>query len=88
MVDPPHPGQFISQVYLEPSGMSARALAGALGVTPSTLQRLLGGSHGVSAEMAVRLSVVLGRSAESWMAMQRAHDLWRVRRTAGQISSR
>ena len=81
MFDPPHPGEFISEVYLAPSGLSARALAGKLGVTPSTLQRLLNGLHGVSPEMALRLSIVLGRSAESWLSMQRANDLWQARKT-------
>jgi len=80
MFDPPHPGEFISEVYLVPSGLSIRALAGKLGVTPSTLQRLIKGSHGLSPEMALRLSIVLGRSAESWLSMQRAHDLWRARK--------
>lgn len=81
MFDPLHPGQFISEVYLVPLGLSARALAGKLGVTPSALQRLLNGSHGVSPEMALRLSFVLGRSAESWLRMQDAFDLWRARKT-------
>jgi len=80
MFDPPHPGEFISEVYLAPSGLSARSLAGKLGVTPSTLQRLLNGSHGVSPEMALRLSCVLGRSAESWLSMQHAYDLWQLRK--------
>ena len=79
MHNPPHPGEFLSDVYLEPSGMSIREFAGRLGVTPSTLQRLLKGSHGVSPEMALRLSVVVGRSPESWLAMQDAWDLWQVR---------
>lgn len=86
MFYPPHPGEFISEVYLAPSGLSARALAGKLGVTPSTLQRLLGGLHGVSPEMALRLSVVLGRSAESWLSMQDTYDLWRARKTFGSES--
>lgn len=81
MFDPPRPGEFICEVYLAPSGLSARALAGKLGVTPSTLQRLLGGLHGVSPEMALRLSVVLGRSAESWPSMQGTYDLWQARKT-------
>jgi len=80
MFDPPHPGEFISEVYVVPSGLSARSLAGKLGVTPSTVQRLLNGSHGVSPEMALRLSFVLGRSAESWLSMQHAYDLWQVRK--------
>lgn len=75
MHNPPHPGEFISGVYLEPFGVSGRELAQRLGVAPSTLNRVLVGSNRVSPEMALRLSVVLGRSAESWLAMQDAYDL-------------
>ena len=82
MFDPPHPGGFITRVYLEPCGLSGRALAGRLGVTPSTLQRLLVGLSGISPEMAIRLSVVLGRSPESWLAMQASYDLWHAREQA------
>lgn len=81
MFSPPHPGEFISEVYLANSPLSVRQLAGKLGVTASTVQRLLSGAHGVSPEMALRLSFVLGRSAESWLAMQAAYDLWQARPT-------
>jgi addiction module HigA family antidote len=80
MHNPPHPGEFISQVYLEPNRISARELAAALGVAPSTLSRVLNGSSSVSPTMALRLSKALGRSAESWLAMQSNHDLWHARR--------
>ncbi|WP_018233413.1 HigA family addiction module antitoxin [Thioalkalivibrio thiocyanodenitrificans] len=76
----PHPGEFIREVYLEPFGLSARQLAVKLGVSPSTLTRVINGSSGVSPEMAVWLSRALGRSPESWLAMQDAYDLWQVRR--------
>ena len=54
-------------------------LAAKLGVAPSTLSRLLTGASGVSPEMALRLSKCLGRSPESWLAMQYSYDLWRAR---------
>ena len=79
MHNPPHPGEFIREVYLEPFGLSARKLSEKLGVSPSTLVRVLKGTSGVSPEMALRLSKTLGRSAESWLAMQDAHDLWVAR---------
>lgn len=79
MHNPPHPGEFISEVYLVPYGVSARELAGRLQVSPSTLTRVLSGSSRVSPEMALRLSRVLGRTAESWLAMQDAYDLWIAR---------
>lgn len=80
MHNPPHPGEFITQVYLEPNGISGRELALKLGVAASTLSRILKGASGVSPEMALRLSKALGRSPESWLAMQYNHDLWRARR--------
>ncbi len=81
MHNPPHPGEFIAGVYLEPFGVTGRALAKHLGVAPSTLSRVLNGSNRVSPEMALRLSKALGRSAESWLAMQDAHDLWIARQS-------
>lgn len=81
MFNPPHPGEFIAATYLEPLGMSGRELAALLDVSPSTLSRILKGSSRVSPEMALRLSKALGRSAESWLAMQDAHDLWVARDT-------
>ena len=80
MHNPPHPGEFISEVYLAPHGLSGRELAARLGVAPSTLSRVLSGTSGVSPEMALRLSKCVGRTPESWLAMQSAHDLYKARR--------
>lgn len=79
MYNPPHPGEFISSVYLEPNGVSGRELATILGVATSTLSRVLKGSSAISLEMALRLSKALGRTAESWLAMQYQYDLWRAK---------
>ncbi len=75
MHDPPHPGEFIRQIYLDPNQITGRQLAAKLGVSPSTLNRVLQGSSGISPEMALRLAKALGRSPESWLAMQDNHDL-------------
>ena len=79
MHNPPHPGEFIAEVYLEPNKISGRELAAKLGVAPSTLNRILTGASGVSSEMALRLAKALGRSPESWLAMQYTYDLWQAR---------
>ena len=80
MHNPPHPGEFITTVYLEPNDISGRELAAKLRVSPSTLNRILTGVSSISPEMALRLSKCLGRSAESWLAMQHSYDLWQAKR--------
>ncbi|MCR4297890.1 MAG: HigA family addiction module antitoxin [Gallionella sp.] len=65
--------------YLKPNRLSGRELAGKLGVAASTLNRVLTGTSGISPEMALRLSKALGRSPESWLAMQYNHDLWQAK---------
>jgi addiction module HigA family antidote len=79
MYNPPHPGEFIREVYLEPFHLSARQVAAKLRVSPSTFNRVLNGDSGVTPEMALRLAKTLGRSPESWLAMQHNHDLWQAR---------
>lgn len=79
MHNPPHPGEFIQEVYLEPNEFSSRELSSKLGVAASTLSRILKGSSGISPEMALRLSKAIGRSPESWLAMQDNHDLWQAK---------
>jgi antitoxin HigA-1 len=79
MYNPPHPGEFITDVYLEPNRISGRELAVRLDVAASTLSRVLKGASRVTPEMALRLSKSIGRSPESWLVMQDAHDLWIAR---------
>jgi len=79
MHNPPHPGEFIREVYIAPFQISVRKVAESLHVSASTLNRLLNGENNVSPEMALRLSKTLGRSPESWLAMQNQYDLWHAR---------
>ncbi|MEN8255547.1 MAG: HigA family addiction module antitoxin [Verrucomicrobiota bacterium] len=80
MYNPPHPGEFIEATYMEPFGLSCRFLATKLDVSASTLNRVLKRQSSVSPEMALRLSKALGRTPESWLAMQDAFNLWKVRK--------
>ena len=79
MYDPPHPGEFIKEVYLEPLGVSPRSVALKIKVSPSTFSRLIKGQSAISPEMALRLSKCLGRSPESWLGMQDSYDLWQAK---------
>lgn len=80
MYNPPHSGAFIVAVYLEPNGVSGRMLAEKLDVSASTLSRILNGTSRVTPEMALRLAKAIGKTPESWLAMQDAFDLWVARR--------
>jgi addiction module HigA family antidote len=80
MYNPPHPGEFISSTYMEPYEISCRTLAKHLDVAASTLNRILKTQSGISPEMALRLSTVLGRTPESWLTMQDSYDLWQAKK--------
>lgn len=75
MFDPPHPGTVLKD-YL--GSVSVTAAASHMGVTRATLSRILNGSAGISAEMALRLSDALGTSPEMWIGMQSNYDLWQA----------
>ena len=76
MHNPPHPGQFIKEVYLDELNISEREVAHKLKVAPSTFHRLVTGQTSLTPEMALRLSKTLGRTPESWLAMQDKYSLW------------
>ncbi len=80
MYNPPHPGKFIREVYLEPFGISYRTVAAKLKVAPSTFNRLINGQSSIGSEMALRLSKTLGRSPESWLIMQNNYNLWHAKK--------
>jgi addiction module HigA family antidote len=82
MHNPPHPGEFIRETYIEPFDISIRSLAENLGVAASTLARVVAERSAVSPEMALRLSKALGRTPESWLAMQDNYDLWQAKKIA------
>ena len=82
--NPPHPGKFIQSVYLDPySGKISRSeIAKRLGVARPTFNRLVNGQSNLSPEMSIRLSKVLGGTAQSWLNMQSNYDLYHAEKAA------
>jgi addiction module HigA family antidote len=76
MHNPPHPGEILKSLCLEPLGVTVTQAADALGVSRKTLSAILNGRAGISPEMAVRLSIAFNTSAESWLNQQVQYDLW------------
>ena len=85
MHNPPHPGEVLRELCLEPLGLSVTDAAEALGVSRKTLSAILNGRSGISPEMAIRLSKAFGTSAESWLNQQMQYDLWVAEQTAGDL---
>lgn len=80
MHNPPHPGEILRSLCLEPLGLTVTQAAEALGVSRKTLSAILNGRSGISPEMAVRLSMAFGTSSESWLNQQVQYDLWHAER--------
>jgi addiction module HigA family antidote len=78
MHNPPHPGEILWSLCLEPLGLTVTDAAKALGVSRKTLSAILNGRAGISPEMAVRLSIAFNTTAESWLNQQVQHDLWQA----------
>jgi addiction module HigA family antidote len=78
MHNPPHPGEVLKELCLEPLGLSVTAAAKGLGVSRKTLSTILNGRAGISPDMAIRLSIAFDTSAESWLTQQLQYDLWRA----------
>jgi addiction module HigA family antidote len=78
MYNPPHPGEIIKGLWLDPMGASITDAAQAMGVSRKTLSKIVNGRGRVTPEIALRLCVALGSSAESWLGHQAAYDLWEL----------
>ncbi len=81
MHNPPHPGEIIRELCVEPLGLTVTEAAKALKVTRKTLSTLLNGRAGISPKMALRLYKVFGRTPEGWMRLQLQFDLWKAEKS-------
>ena len=79
MHNPPHPGEVIKTLCMEPLNLTVTATAKALGVSRKAVSELVNGHTGISPEMAVRLSIAFDTTPESWLTQQMQYDLWNIR---------
>jgi addiction module HigA family antidote len=73
MHNPAHPGEVLREFL---GDITVTEAANRLGVTRVALSRILNGTNGISADMALRLQDALGTSAEMWLGMQKQYELW------------
>jgi addiction module HigA family antidote len=86
MKNPPHPGLSVRHDCIEPLGLTITEAAAALDVTRQTLNNLVNGKSGISADMAIRLDKAFGGGAETWLRLQTAYDLAQARQHEADIN--
>jgi len=88
MHQPPHPGEILRELCLEPLDLTVTEAAESLGVSRNTLSAILNGRAGISPEMAVRLSIAFDTTAESWLHQQMQFDLWHAEQSRKRLRVR
>ena len=78
MHNPPHPGDVLKELCLEPLGLTVSDAAKALDVSRNTLSAILNRRASITPEMALRLAIAFDTTAESWLMQQVQYDLWRA----------
>lgn len=86
MHNPPHPGEVLRQLCLEPMNLTVTEAARSLGVSRKALSSIVNGHTGISPEMAVRLSIAFNTSAESWLNQQLQYDLWHAEKNRRRLN--
>lgn len=87
--DPPHPGEVLWGLDMEPAGLSIKTVAERLGVDGKTISRIINGHAGVTAEMSILLGKAFNMTPDLWLNMQRNYDLWhaeqRIRKRVNKV---
>ncbi|MEQ1889612.1 MAG: HigA family addiction module antitoxin [Alphaproteobacteria bacterium] len=74
--NPPHPGEVLWGLDMEPAGLTINAVAGRLGVDRKTISRIINGRARITAEMSILLGKAFNTTPDLWLNMQRNYDLW------------
>ena len=85
MHNPPHPGEVLRELCIEPLGITVTDAARSLGVSRKTLSAILNERAGISPEMAIRLAKAFDTTAESWLNQQMKYDLWVTSQSLGEV---
>jgi addiction module HigA family antidote len=79
---PTRPGEVLLEEFLVPLGMTQAEAARRMDMSTNRLNELVRGKRGVTADTALRLSRLLGTSAEFWLSLQMTFDLWQAHQAA------
>jgi addiction module HigA family antidote len=82
---PVHPGEILLEDYINPMGVSVRAVSMALHVPYSRLSEIVKGERGVTADTALRLERYFGSEAQGWLNLQSGYDLRVAENASGKV---
>jgi antitoxin HigA-1 len=82
---PLHPGFLVKNALIDNTGLTVTDAAQRLGITRTTLSRLLNGHMSISPEMALRLSKFFGNSINIWINLQAQYDVWCIQQHANDV---
>lgn len=81
--NPPHPGEVLWGLDMQPAGLTINAVAERLGVDRKTISRIINGHAGITAEMSILLGKAFNTTPDLWLTMQRNFDLWQAGQRLG-----
>ena len=82
---PTHPGEILKELYMIPLSITVTDTAAKIGVTRKTLSELINCHSGVSAEMALRLSLAFNTTPDLWLGLQQDYDIWNAKKKMGRL---
>jgi len=85
MKNPPHPGEVLKDLCIEPLGETITEIAKKLGVSRKTLSDLVNGKRSLSLDMAIRISKAFGGTPDTWLRLQLNYDLASQKKHAAKI---
>ncbi len=86
MHNPAHPGEVLKELIITPLELTITDASAHLNVSRKTLSKVLNGRGAITPEMALRLELVFKKpSADHWLRLQNAYDLWRSRQNRSDL---
>lgn len=85
---PSLPGEVLAELYLSPHNISIAKFAEAVGVSRKHMSAIVNGRAGITADTATRMAAVLGTTAQFWLNLQNAVDLYDAEQRMAESGSR
>ena len=86
MFNPPHPGEVLQGLWLEPLGLTITKTAEILGVSRKTVSNIVNAKIPISQDLAIRIAIAFKGRAKFWLDMQASYDAWHAEQNRERIA--